>query len=409
MTKKIILNYNVLDAALMRLRWTFDTFPRVCISFSGGKDSTVMFHLAAIVARQLKRRFHVLFIDWEAQFSHTIAHVEAMISEYRDLIEETYWVSLPLKTLNSVSLHQPEWVCWQEGVEWVRLPPDMAITKSDFFPFYRSEMTFEEFIPCFSDWFSQNRSAAILVGIRADESLQRFQSIASQVKRRFADDKPWTTASQKGHAWNIYPLYDWKTADIWTWFSHSGATCNPLYNLMYQAGVPLRYMRICEPFGPEQRQGLWLYHVLEPDCWARLCNRVSGANSGRRYAGKRGDYFAVRQLRRPTCHPTWRSYALYLLNSLPESTAEHYRNKIYLYLRWYKSHGFPDDIPDEQDKDLGSKDTPSWRRICKVLLRNDYWCRALSFSPNKASNYVKYSNRIKAQRLAGGLNESKII
>lgn len=33
---------------------------------------------------------------------------------------------------------------------------------------------------------------------------------------------------------------------------------------MYQAGVPLRHMRICEPFGPEQRQGLWLYHVIEP-------------------------------------------------------------------------------------------------------------------------------------------------
>ncbi len=53
----------------------------------------------------------------------------------------------------------------------------------------------------------------------------------------------------------IYPLYDWKTADIWTWFAKSGEPYNPLYDLMYQAGVPLRYMRICEPFGPEQRQG----------------------------------------------------------------------------------------------------------------------------------------------------------
>ncbi|NYY73995.1 hypothetical protein DMN57_21105 [Escherichia coli] len=52
--------------------------------------------------------------------------------------------------------------------------------------------------------------------------------------------------------------------------------CNPLYNIMYQAGVPLRHMRICEPFGPEQRQGLWLYHVIEPDRWAAMCARVSG-------------------------------------------------------------------------------------------------------------------------------------
>lgn len=71
--RKIPLGYHVLDAAQKRLLWTFNTFPRICLSFSGGKDSTVMFHLAAACARQLKRRFHVLFIDWEAQFSHTSA------------------------------------------------------------------------------------------------------------------------------------------------------------------------------------------------------------------------------------------------------------------------------------------------------------------------------------------------
>ncbi len=50
---------------------------------------------------------------------------------------------------------------------------------------------------------------------------------------------------------------------------------------MYRAGVPLRNMRVCEPFGPEQRKGLWLYHVLEPETWAGMCERVSGAASGR--------------------------------------------------------------------------------------------------------------------------------
>ncbi|WP_439650624.1 DUF3440 domain-containing protein, partial [Morganella morganii] len=29
---------------------------------------------------------------------------------------------------------------------------------------------------------------------------------------------------------------------------------------------------------------------------------------------------------------------------------------------------------------------PSWRRVCKVLLNNDYWCRQLSFSPTKSSH-----------------------
>lgn len=55
-----------------------------------------------------------------------------------------------------------------------------------------------------------------MIGIRADESYNRFVAIASLNKQRFADDKPWTTAAPGGHSWYIYPIYDWKVADIWT-------------------------------------------------------------------------------------------------------------------------------------------------------------------------------------------------
>jgi predicted phosphoadenosine phosphosulfate sulfurtransferase len=51
-----------------------------------------------------------------------------------------------------------------------------------------------------------------------------------------------------------------------------------------------------------------------------------------------------------------------------------------------------EDIPDTQPADIGTKDIPSWRRICKVLLNNDYWCRQLSFSPTKAANISATAN-----------------
>lgn len=60
------------------------------------------------------------------------------------------------------------------------------------------------------------RPAAMMIGIRADESYNRFVAIASLNKQRFADDKPWTTTAPCGHSWYIYPIYDWKVADIWT-------------------------------------------------------------------------------------------------------------------------------------------------------------------------------------------------
>jgi predicted phosphoadenosine phosphosulfate sulfurtransferase len=43
-----------------------------------------------------------------------------------------------------------------------------------------------------------------------------------------------------------------------------------------------------------------------------------------------------------------------LLNSMPETTAEHYRNKIAVYLQWYKKKGM-DNIPQTQEGDIGSK------------------------------------------------------
>ncbi|ENA6357147.1 DUF3440 domain-containing protein, partial [Escherichia coli] len=100
---------------------------------------------------------------------------------------------------------------------------------------------------------------------------------------------------------------------------------------------------------------------------------------------------------------TWRSYAMFLLDVMPERTAEHYRNKIAVYLRWYQTRGFPDDIPDEQENDLGSRDIPSWRRICKTLIKNDFWCRTLSFSPNKPRHYERYLQRMKERRNEWGI------
>lgn len=88
---------------------------------------------------------------------------------------------------------------------------------------------------------------------------------------------------------------------------------------------------------------------------------------------------------------------------MPETTAEHYRNKIAVYLHWYQQREYPQDIPDEQDKDTGSKDIPSWRRICKVIMRNDYWCRGLSFSPTKVQHYQRYLERIKQKRQQWGV------
>jgi predicted phosphoadenosine phosphosulfate sulfurtransferase len=45
----------------------------------------------------------------------------------------------------------------------------------------------------------------------------------------------------------------------------------------------------------------------------------------------------------------------------------------------------------------------NWKRICKVLLRNDYWCRGLSFGMHKSGAYEKYRKIMKKRRAQWGI------
>jgi predicted phosphoadenosine phosphosulfate sulfurtransferase len=401
MAGKIGLGINVLDAAKARIARVFNDFPRVYVSFSGGKDSTVLLHLVAEEARRQGRTFGLLFIDLEAQYNLTIDAVNDCINAHRDIID-LYWVSLPIALRNAVSNYEPKWTCWEPGREadWVRKPPKCAITDEKFFPFFRRGMEFEEFVPAFGAWYSQGDYCACLVGIRADESLNRYRTIAAEKSKW--EGLQWTTWGG-GTLFNAYPIYDWRTADIWTYTARSRLPYNRLYDRMQMAGVPLGQQRICQPYGDDQRRGLWLFHLIEPETWPRIVARVNGANSGALYVRESGNILGNIRISKPEGH-TWESFAMLLLGSLPPKTAEHYRNKIAVFLKWFADRGYPNGIPDEADpKAEAARQVPSWRRVCKVLLKNDYWCKGLSFTPTKAGAYENYLKIMKNRRREWGL------
>jgi predicted phosphoadenosine phosphosulfate sulfurtransferase len=81
-------------------------------------------------------------------------------------------------------------------------------------------MEFEEFVPEFGHWYGQGKLTACFVGIRTDESLNRYRTIASGKKSSF-EGKQWTTWMSKT-LYNAYPIYDWKVADIWTYHAKTG-------------------------------------------------------------------------------------------------------------------------------------------------------------------------------------------
>lgn len=111
MSRKIYQEYSVLEATKARISETFDTLERLYISFSGGKDSTVMMHLVCQEARKRGRKVGVLIIDLEAQYTATIDHIEKMVKEYADCID-LHWFCGELLLRNAVSDFEPKWTCW---------------------------------------------------------------------------------------------------------------------------------------------------------------------------------------------------------------------------------------------------------------------------------------------------------
>lgn len=386
------LGIDVLQAARDRVRYTFAHFEAIYISFSGGKDSSVMFHLVMEEAKRLNRKVGVLLIDLEAQYKLTIKHAEEMLDMYADHVEP-YWVCLPIKLRNAVSNYEPVWCAWdpERRDDWVRPMPERAGVISDpaYFDFFAPRMEFEEFIELFAVWYAKGRETAAFIGIRADESLNRYRTVAVWDKGTHFG-KRWTTEVVNG-VFNVYPIYDWHVTDIWKYHAaFPEKPHNEVYDRMHLAGVSLHQMRLCQPYGDDQKRGLWLYHLIEPQTWGKVVARVNGANSGALYIEERGNVTGYNKITLPPGH-TWRSFCNLLLATMPEVTREHYLVRFKAWLKGWHERGYRNGIPDYAPPELEKKYwAPSWRRMCKVLLRNDWWCKGLGMTQPKSDAYGKY-------------------
>ncbi|MDE5695795.1 MAG: DUF3440 domain-containing protein [Lachnospiraceae bacterium] len=417
---KIYRDINVYDAAIKRIQAIFKEFDNYYVSVSGGKDSSVLLQLMAQEARKAHKKFSVLYIDLEAQYKATIDHINELIDITKDVVQNWYWVAMPLSLRNAVSAIQPKWICWdnKDKDKWVREFPtdrkDVILCTEDNHPdgwewFFRG-MEFEEFILWFAKWFNDKYkgNTAAGIGIRSDESLNRFRTIISESKESYKDYQ-WTTRahckSTLLDCWNFYPLYDWRTEDIWTAVAKLDLRLNQIYELMYKNGLSIHEQRLCQPYGDDQRKGLDQFKTLEPETWEKVLNRVEGVNFGNIYC--RTSLLGNIKSEKPD-NLSWEEYAVFLLESIglyaPE-VRDHYHTKIRTFMEWYKKDGLiPEDIPEEADSKLESaKKAASWRRIARAIEKNDFWMSRLSFGETKkdVQNLFelkkKYANIIRPQ------------
>lgn len=397
---KKYLDKSVLTASRERISEVFDSFNKIYVSFSGGKDSTVMLHLVMKEAIKRNRKVGVLIIDLEAQYSETIKHNRNMIDLYKNNID-LHWFCGELLLRNAVTNFEPRWIAWDANKKdlWIREMPREASDLSQY-DFYVPKMEFEELMNIFGEWYGQGESTACFVGIRADESLHRYCAIATWEKEgKMFNNHRWTTKINDS-VYNIYPIYDWRTEDIWVFHGkYPDLPYNKIYDKMQMADVKLSQQRLCQPYGDDQRQGLWLYHIIEPDTWFKLIARVNGVNSGALYIQESGNMTGYNKIYKPD-HHTWKSFVNLLLRTMPTKTRSHYRERFVKFIAGWKRRGYSQ-IPDEAPLELENKQwAPSWRRMAKTLLRNDYWCKGLGFTQPKSDAYQIFKEMKKRKKEA---------
>lgn len=416
--KRIYKDKNVYDASIERLDFIFENFEKVYVSFSGGKDSGVLLNLVLDYMRKngIKRKLGVQIMDNEANYEMSLEFMHRILQKNRDLLD-IYWCCMPITLPCTVSAYEVDWQCWGEADKhrWIRpMPTEDYVVNLKNHPFgdaFIENMNYDDFWDMFAEWYADGKPTANLIGIRTQESLNRFRAIMNDRKETMKG-KQWTKKNTE-HVWNVYPIYDWRTRDIWIANAKFDWDYNKLYDTFYMAGVPVEKMRVASPFMSESKSSLNLYRVIDGHTWARLCARVGGANFVATY-GKQLNYHSFKL---PEGH-TWKSFVKFLLATLPKESSENFKARFIQSIKYCGrvGRGLPHEVvedmrrkgvkfrlngttphggnflprvivktpPDHLDQlDAHNSQVTSWKRFAITILKNDHTCKYLGLSPTK--------------------------
>lgn len=298
--RKKYINKNVLEAARERISFIFDEFENVQVSVSGGKDSTVLLHLALQEGRLRNRPVEVFFLDQEAEYAGTIKVIEHQMN-----LEGTIplWYQVPIYMTNSTSYSDYFLYAWGEDEEWMRSKHPMAIHSID----EDYPKRFYEFFPYME---SKRPDTAYLVGLRAEEGIMRYRAVT---KNPGYGNLYWSTTT--GDAHKFYPIYDWGWNDVWKFIYDYDIYYNEMYDKMFWANYSVyTQMRVSNLIHEKSYQCLTDLPKFEPETYDALSKRIGGISTASRYASEKL-VFSNKQL--PSHYKNWREFRDFLLQNIP--------------------------------------------------------------------------------------------
>ena len=424
-------NINVYEAAQQRIEYIFNEFDNILVAFSGGKDSGVVLNLIYDYAKEHRMLDKMAYyhLDYEAQYQMTTDYVEETFKTICDV--RRYWCCLPIAANCGCSMESDHWIPWEKSKRdiWCREMPkyEYVINEDNIsMEFEPGELDYS-FQMRFGEWFKEingNGKTCVLTGIRADESNVRYMRAKTEINKY--KEKQFLLEQVDGII-HGFPIYDWKTEDIWIYNGKFEKRYNHLYDLYYQAGLSIDEMRVANPFHSCGLDNLKLYKVIDPNNWGKLVGRVNGVNMAGLYGGTTA--MGWKSITKPA-HFTWKEYCYFLLNTLDEPLKNHYLQKLNTSIKFWKERGgaLDDDIieeleesgvdfenrgyvskvspkqvcafeeyPDEVDV-KGFREVPSYKRMCVCIMKNDFTCTYMGFSQTKEETMMrkrtmeKYSN-----------------
>lgn len=418
---------NVYKATEKRLELIFNDFDNVLVAFSCGKDSGIVLNMAYDYAkkRNLLHKLAFYYEDYEANYQQTHDYADRMFANLDGV--KKYWLCLPISAACSVSMFEPRWIPWDKDKRdiWVRKMPeyDYVVNEDNCpYPFKKGTKGFDARIH-FSKWFSSvHGKTAVLIGIRADESLTR-RAIFTSKHRKFMHRGLTYSKTVDKDTMNFYPIYDWKTEDIWIANYMFEWDYNKLYDMYHMAGLTIDQMRVASPFHLSGQENLKLYKVIDPNNWGKMVGRVNGCNFGGIYGGTTA--MGWRNITKPN-HFTWKQYAEFLMTTLPEKIKKKFEYHLNRFIKSWVEKGYgrnprviqqmidegitvvntkkisklctkddiyeiiklPDGFPDET-KISDFRHCPSWKAVCITIMKNDFGLTYMSCSRSQDNNILK--------------------